>query len=237
MNQLTEGHSIPTTMLAIHYLRVQLVRRPKPKDPADPNGPVSLIPECDAQTEKLTQANAQCEEVSIDRMAINADLQQLVQQNYKTLQQVNHDLYSLLKGDLKSPLYLQLFPKPLSKSVTNSNSYLQVIRYTNSVKRNLEEHAADYAALQKYVPEIQNNVDEIAKLLNKREQIIDQEQRVTSARGIILQEAKKFYNKAYVRLLMAYDNDRDLVEKFFYKVKKAPAKKKATGEDAGKAED
>ena len=237
MNQLTDGHSIPTTMLAIHYLRVQLVRRPKPKDPADPNGPVSLIPECDAQTEKLTQANAQCEEVSIDRMAINADLQQLVQQNYKTLQQINHDLYSQLKGDLKSPLYLQLFPKPLSKSVTNSNSYLQVLRYTTSVRRNLEENAADYAGLQKYIPELQSNIDEISKLLAKREQILDQEQKVTSARSMLLQEAKKFYNKAYVRLLMAYDNDRDLVEKFFYKVKKAPAKKKATEEDAGRAED
>ena len=227
MRQLIEKSSIPLTLTAMRYLRVQLVRQPEPSDPMDPNAPRQLIPECDEQIAKLKAANEACEMAEIERIAISGSLQHAGDKNYQLLLQIAREMRVQVQGNQNDPDYLRLFPKTPSKIANRSSNYGQILLYTASIKSTIEEHPQIYSTLQTYLPQLQSNIAEIQQLLTQRSQAQLAEQREEFNRKMIVRTMQDFYNKAYIRLLMAYNNNKDLVECFFYKFAQTKSKKKA----------
>ena len=76
MQQLSENVSLSSTVLALHYFRVQLVRGPEPDDPSGPNAPLTLAAECEAHEAQIKDADANCENVSISAKASGRELQE-----------------------------------------------------------------------------------------------------------------------------------------------------------------
>jgi hypothetical protein len=141
--------------------------------------------------------------------------------------QLAREVRPKVHGDQSDPLYIQLFPKSPSEGAGHSSSYLDIMRYTKNISQSLEAHPTDYAEFQSYITPLQEHVEEIDQLIRKREQIMLDEQKLTLARKIKVQNAQAFYNQAYVRLLMAYNGDKNIVEGFFHKMSGKGKKKKA----------
>ncbi len=232
MHQLSEKYSVPTTLLAMRYLRVELLRQPAPENADDPNAPAQLLPECDAQMARLKAASEEYEMAETNRMVTNAALQRASKKNYKVLVQLAREMRTKLEGDQADPLFVRLFPKAPSKAV-NSTSYTKTLRYTADVKARIEENPEDYPELQRYLPQMQENLEEIQKLLIRREQDLLAERKTKADRTAVLKEVQDFYNKAYIRLFKVYDGDQEQVDAFFYKLNK-PSKKDAKKDEDSK---
>ena len=224
MKKLINSYSTPLTIIALQYLRRQLLIIEPPQDPSGPNAPSQLVAECDDLLKQMEDATKAFDAAKVQRMIDNARLREDVKKNCTMLVQLAREMRAVVQGNQNHPLYVNLFEEAPSKAAGLSSSYRKILSYTRNVKSYFEDDP-QYARFQSSIPDLQSSIDAIEHGLKQRGDDEITESQAEMKRKQIKLRMQDFYNHAYIRLLMAYEGNLALVENCFYPIR---SKKKST---------
>lgn len=205
MQQVQEKHGYYLTDQAMRFVGIRLKSRPITRPLAD---------ELNSHRKVLSEKHENYQQAKDERLACSAEISYLDSEVDATVMELSRVILIKTKNNRDTPLFRKVFPTAPSEAMRPTASLSQE-QYVLNILNRLDSDP-DYQDFGDYAKSLRETQTLLKQALEQRTAFLTAEARTHVEFSLAKDEAQRFYNHTYHRLMLMLPDKRNLVESFFF---------------------